>query len=168
MTSSGSTRSASRRDFIKGAAIAIGGMIGVVIGVPAVAYLIAPALRSEKDDTWVDLGPLERYREHAPGFFEFTRTRVNGWERTSVAYGVHVVRQDAMSARVFSDICTHLGCRVKWHEEIRQYISPCHDGHFDLLGRNVSGPPPRPLDEFVTRIEDGRLWIQLPPMRRSA
>ena len=57
------------------------------------------------------------------------------------------------SVRVFSNVCTHLGCHVNWHAELRHYVSPCHDGHFDVLGKNISGPPPHPLDEFKTRIE---------------
>jgi len=32
----------------------------------------------------------------------------------------------------FSDICTHLGCRVNWHPEVQNYVSPCHDGHFEV------------------------------------
>ena len=83
-----------------------------------------------------------------------------------MAYGVFVVRREDAAVRVFSNICTHLGCHVNWHPEVRHYISPCHDGHFDILGQNVSGPPPRPLDEFKTRIEGGRLHIQLPAFRR--
>jgi len=65
-------------------------------------------------------------------------------------------------------IRTHLGCRVWWHPDQEHYISPCHDGHFDKMGNVVSGPPPRPLDEYVTRIENGNLFVTLPPFKRHA
>ena len=157
-----------RRDFIKGATIMIGALVGALIGLPSLAYLISPALDAADEDAWIDLGPLDRYPLRTPTLFEFTRTKVNGWERTAMSYGVHVVRSDATSVRVFSNICTHLGCRVSWHPDLQHYVSPCHDGHFDLMGGNVSGPPPRPLDEFQSRIENGLLYILLPPYRRSA
>lgn len=155
-----------RRDFIRAATAIIGGFIGTVTAAPAIAYMIAPALRGNEDDAWIDLGALADYPLNTPQLFEFTRTKVNGWERTGIGYGVFVVRQDEKSARVFSNICTHLGCHVSWHPDVQHYISPCHDGHFDLLGGNISGPPPRPLDEFATKIEDGNLFIRLPPFRR--
>ena len=65
-------------------------------------------------------------------------------------------------------ICTHLGCRVTWHADQEHYISPCHDGHFYILGNVISGPPPLPLDEFVTKIEGGELFVQLPPIKRES
>lgn len=157
-----------RRDFIKGTAAAIGGLIGTLIGIPSILFLLSPSLKAEEDSDSIDLGPLENYPVGTPTRFDFTRTKVNGWERTSVSYGLFVVRKSDTEVRVFSDICTHLGCRVSWHPDQEHYISPCHDGHFDFLGNVISGPPPRPLDEFVTRIEDGNLLIALPPFRRTA
>ncbi len=159
--------SISRRDFIKATVTAIGGLIGALIGIPSVAYLLSPSLRAEEDTDSIPLGALENYPIGAPTRFDFTRTRVNGWERTSVNYGLYVWRKNGNEVRVFSDICTHLGCRVHWHPDTEHYISPCHDGHFDIEGNVISGPPPRPLDEFVTYIEDGNLFVTLPPFERS-
>ena len=158
----------NRRDFIKGTAAAIGGLIGALIGIPSIVYLLSPSLRAEEDSDSIALGPLENYPIGVPTRFEFTRTKVNGWERTGLSYGVFVVRQTEKDVRVFSDICTHLACRVSWHPDAQHYISPCHDGHFDIVGENISGPPPRPLDEFITKIENGNLFVQLPPFKRSA
>jgi Rieske Fe-S protein len=163
-----SRHAAGRRDFIKAATIMIGGLISTAIGLPSLAYLLAPAMRVVAEDDWIDLGRLERYPLGIPTLFEFTRTRVNGWERTAMTYGAFVVREDGNRLRVFSNICTHLGCRVSWHSDVQHYISPCHDGHFDRLGGNVSGPPPRPLDEFVTKLEGENLFIQLPPIKRAS
>ena len=158
----------SRRDFIKATTAFISGLIGVGIGFPTIAYLLSPSLRKTEDESVIDLGPLDEYPPGIPTLFEFTRTKVNGWERTGMSYGVFVLRQTEKDVRVFSDICTHLACRVSWHPDQKHYISPCHDGHFDISGNNISGPPPRPLDEFVTKIEAGNLYIQLPAFKRSA
>jgi menaquinol-cytochrome c reductase iron-sulfur subunit len=161
------TRNMSRRDFIKAATGFIGGLIGMTIGLPAIAYLLSPSLRKGEDDSILDLGRLEKFPVGIPTRFEFTRTKVNGWERTATNYGLYVIRRNENEVRVFSDICTHLGCRVTWNPQQGHYISPCHDGHFDVLGNVVSGPPPRPLDEFITRIENGNLTVALPSVKRK-
>jgi menaquinol-cytochrome c reductase iron-sulfur subunit len=156
-----------RRDFIRIATLWIGGLIGAAVAAPAVAFLLSPAFDADEEGAWMDLGPLAEYPLGLPTLIEFARTRVHGWERTAIPYGVFVVRLDERSVRVFSNVCTHLGCRVNWRPTLQHYISPCHDGHFDLLGKNVSGPPPRPLDEFQTRVEESRVYIQLPAFRRT-
>lgn len=158
----------SRRDFIKVALAGIGGLIGAMVGLPSVAYLLSPVNQAgAEEEAVIPLGALDNYPIGIPTRFDFTRTRVNGWERTTVSYGLYVVRKSESEVRVFSDICTHLGCRVTWHSDKQHYISPCHDGHFDLLGKNISGPPPRPLDEFVTKVENGNLFATLPPFKRT-
>lgn len=169
MSKKSSSTHLSRRDFIKAITAAIGGLIGLATSLPVIGYLLTPALRKSEKIGWIDLGPREKYPVGVtPSFFDFTLTSVNGWEKTALNYGVFVVRQDEKTVRVLSNVCTHLGCRVTWHPNFEHYVSPCHDGHFDLLGKNISGPPPRPLDEFTTRIENGNLFIQLPPFKREA
>jgi menaquinol-cytochrome c reductase iron-sulfur subunit len=158
----------SRRDFIKATVATIGSLIGAVIAVPSILFLLSPSLKTEENTDSIDLGPLENYPVGIPTRFDFTLTKVNGWERTATNYGLYVVRKSDSEVRVFSDICTHLGCRVTWHPDQEHYISPCHDGHFDILGKNISGPPPRPLDEFITKIENGNLSVTLPPIKRAS
>jgi len=158
----------SRGDFIRTMTAGIGAFIAALVGLPSLAYLLSPAVEARaEDEAQISLGPLEEYPIGVPTRFDFTRTKVNGWERTATNYGMFVVRLGESEVRVFSDICTHLACRVNWHPELGHYVSPCHDGHFDILGGNISGPPPRPLDEFSTRIENGELFIQLPAVRRA-
>lgn len=156
-----------RGDFVKIVTMLIGTFMGAVIGLPAISYLIGPGLRSKQTEAWIPLGPLTNYPIGVPKPFSFTRSQINGWEKTVNSYGVFVVRKDESQVMVVSNICTHLGCRVSWHPDLQHYVSPCHDGHFDMLGNVISGPPPRPLDEFITKIEDGNLFIQYPPYQRS-
>ena len=157
----------SRRDFIKVMVAAIGSLIGAVIAIPSIAYLLSPALQKNENTGTIDLGPLTDYPVGVPTRFETTITKVNGWERTGTIYGLYVYRKNENEVRVFSDICTHLGCRVSWQSDQEHYISPCHNGHFDTVGNVVSGPPPRPLDEYVIKVENGNLYAQLPPVKRT-
>ncbi|MBI3092441.1 MAG: Rieske (2Fe-2S) protein [Candidatus Tectomicrobia bacterium] len=64
-----------------------------------------------------------------------------------------IVRPPGGEVRAFLAICTHLACTVQYRDDLAHIWCACHNGHFDLFGRNVSGPPPRPLEELqvVTR-----------------
>ena len=152
-----------RQGFVKIVMTFLGSIMGAVVALPIVSYFISPALETESKDEWVPLGPLEDYPLNEPTEFSFTRTQVHGWERTSQSYGVYVVRhgQGKDQVTVFSNICTHLSCRVTWKEDQEAYICPCHDAAFGLEGEVLKGPPPRPLDQFETKIENGDLLIHL-------
>jgi cytochrome b6-f complex iron-sulfur subunit len=50
--------------------------------------------------------------------------------------------------RAMSAKCTHLDCTVQYRSDLHQVWCACHNGTYDLNGRNVSGPPPRPLQAF--------------------
>ena len=157
----------TRSEFVSVVTVFLTSLMGVVIGLPAIGYFISPALRVKQSEYWVPLGPLENYPIGTPKPFSFTHSQVNGWEKTINSYGVFIVRKDETQVMVLSNICTHLACRVSWHPELQHYVSPCHNGHFDMVGNVISGPPPRPLDEFITKTEDGNLYIQYPPYQRS-
>jgi Rieske Fe-S protein len=141
--------------------IFLGTIMGAVLGLPAIGYLISPARSAQRTDDWISLGPLENYKIGLPTRFNFTRSRVNGWEKNVYSIGVYVLRISDEEVKVFSDICTHLGCRVTWHADIQEYVSPCHDGHFDMNGTVTKGPPPRPLDQYEVNVEVGNLFIHL-------
>ena len=157
----------SRRDAMKSAIALIGGLIGTALGLPAIAYLIGPALKADQAE-WILLGALSAIELGTPTLFKPRITNRNGWVSEDVQVGVFVVTEDGREFHAMSNICTHLGCRVRWIAEQQQFFSPCHNGVFDKHGFVVSGPPPRPLDEFATKIEDGNLYVQLPAIRRPA
>ena len=54
--------------------------------------------------------------------------------------------------RAYSAICTHLNCTVQFQDSTRQIWCACHNGFYDLNGKVVSGPPPRPLEEYAVHI----------------
>lgn len=55
--------------------------------------------------------------------------------------------------RAFTATCTHLDCTVQLHEDSNRIWCPCHNGWYDLEGRNVEGPPPHPLTQFTVQVE---------------
>ena len=149
----------SRRDFITRATAVVGAFITAAVGLPAIAYLIEPALQSGSTEAWVPLGKLDSFEVGKPALATFTRSKVNGWEKSVNSYGAFVLRKSQTEVVVLSNVCTHLSCRVNWQADKQHYVCPCHDGHFDINGKVVAGPPPRPLDTYQTKVENGILSI---------
>jgi len=151
-----------RRDFVNIVLVGLGSVIGLIIGVPAIAYLLSPAVKVHEEEAWIPLGPLDAYPVDTPTQFSYTRTKVNGWEKTVNSYGAYVWRKGEGEADVivYSNMCTHLSCRVTWQEDRSIYFCPCHDGRFNKEGQVEAGPPPGPLHTFETKVEEGVLSIR--------
>jgi Rieske Fe-S protein len=153
----------SRRDFIKVTTGIVGGIMGVALGVPAVAYLLDPAFQSGSKEAWVPVGKVADMLIGQPYAFSFTRVQVNGWERTSTSRGGFVIRQseEPTDILILNSRCTHLACTVNWRAETQAFVCPCHDAQFSKEGAVLGGPPPRPLDRYdeFRLTEDGALEI---------
>ncbi|MFQ5543371.1 MAG: ubiquinol-cytochrome c reductase iron-sulfur subunit [Nitrospiria bacterium] len=52
----------------------------------------------------------------------------------------------------FTAICTHLQCTVQYRSDFKHIWCACHNGHFDLTGKNISGPQPSPLEAYNVEI----------------
>lgn len=71
--------------------------------------------------------------------------------------GLIVLRTPSGELLAFDAKCTHAGCNVSF--EGPRLHCPCHGGTYDLHGRNISGPPPRPLTELAVSEENGELFV---------
>ena len=61
--------------------------------------------------------------------------------------------------KAFSAVCTHLGCTVQYKADAKDIWCVCHNGHYDLNGNVISGPPPHPLEEYAVFIRDGDVVV---------
>jgi Rieske Fe-S protein len=61
--------------------------------------------------------------------------------------------------KALSATCTHLGCTVQYRSDLHEIWCACHNGTYDLNGRNVSGPPPRPLDVFDVHVRGDEIVV---------
>ena len=124
-------------------------------------------LRSLKASILVTLGaifyPIARYLRPRPA------TTTGGLEAVA-PYRVNELRPDAegrwpapfnfggkpclliltpdKEVRAFNGICTHVDCTVEFQGEKGVIFCACHNGAYDLNGKNISGPPPRPLEAY--------------------
>lgn len=62
--------------------------------------------------------------------------------------------------RAMSATCTHLSCIVQYRADLRGPWCACHNGTYDLNGRNVSGPPPRPLESFEVQVRGEEVFVR--------
>ncbi len=56
-------------------------------------------------------------------------------------------------------VCSHMECNIVYKPEDRKFYCPCHKGWFDENGRNIQGPPPKPLEIFVYTVEGDKLIV---------
>lgn len=70
-----------------------------------------------------------------------------------------LVRTAAGELRAFSAVCTHLNCTVQYRADLAEIWCACHNGHFDLNGQNVAGPPPRPLERYVVNVRGSQVVV---------
>jgi Rieske Fe-S protein len=61
--------------------------------------------------------------------------------------------------RAFTAVCTHLQCTVQYAKSDHRIWCPCHNGWYDLTGKNVAGPPPRPLTQYQVQVVGEDIFV---------
>ena len=95
-----------------------------------------------------------------PAYLTVDRPIVDGWVKRVEPVGVYVLRETDAKAVVMDPHCTHLGCPVKFASGAGGFLCPCHGGTFDEQGYPTAGPPPRRLDIYETRVENGEVLFR--------
>ena len=107
---------------------------------PAIRYVIPPPI-SESTNLTVVAAKVGQLKDNDGKVFKFG---------SKPAILIHT---PSGGYKAFTAVCTHLGCTVQYRADLHEIWCPCHNGKYDLNGRNVSGPPPRPLTEFNVHIQ---------------
>ena len=149
----------NRRKFMEIGIYTITGTIAAVSGVALARFAVGPSFDQTKS-MWIELNS-EDVQQASDGFARVVMEyeEKDGWLTAvtrSLAY-VKRVKEDEVIA--ISATCSHLGCIVTWDEEQKIFKCPCHDGRYDVEGRVISGPPPRPLKRHKSKIEDGKIFL---------
>lgn len=140
----------SRRHFVK---VAVGGMclayLGAV-GYPIYRYLESPVEKSEilaaiKN---VDLADAQKLPAGSAMVFRFG------------PYPAMLIHHANGQWVAFNSVCSHLGCTVQYHPDQDKIMCACHGGQYDAYtGQNIAGPPPKPLDKFVVKVNKGSVTV---------
>jgi menaquinol-cytochrome c reductase iron-sulfur subunit len=151
----------SRRRFAIAGTQVVGTGVAVMLGVPIVGFLLNPLFHSTPI-VEQEVGLIANLPLNQPTRFEFPFTPQPSWPAPPSDYAIYAVRygSGADQVRVFSNICTHMQCPVRWDDNLALFLCPCHGGLYDLSGVNVGGPPPKPLPQWVHRISSsGVLFV---------
>jgi len=136
----------SKRSFLK--FILSGGLAALAGSIlyPIFAYL-KPPKEAEVEVSSVKAGKLSELEKDSGKIIKFGTKPVI------------LVRTANDEVRAFSATCTHLDCTVQYKKEMGLIWCACHNGKYDLNGRNVAGPPPRPLDEYRVVVQGEEILI---------
>lgn len=114
---------------------------------PVLRYLIPPPSTELSSDT-ILAGKTGELKPNSGKVFRFGSRP-----------GLLVLMSDGQY-RALSAVCTHLGCTVQYRSDLHTIWCACHNGMYDLNGRNVSGPPPRPLETYDVFIKGDEIYVQ--------
>ena len=56
-------------------------------------------------------------------------------------------------------VCTHMECNITYKPVEKKFYCACHKGWFDENGKNIEGPPPKPLEFFDYTVEGEKLIV---------
>ena len=151
----------SRRSFLATTIAVIGGVITIGIAIPSIIYIVGPALAKGKEEEWYRLGPTSKVEIGVPTLYKVKITQQAGWISSEEEIAVYVITENGRDFIALSNVCTHLGCRVRWITDRGIFFCPCHNGVFRKSGEVESGPPPKPLDQYELKVEDDLIYIKV-------
>jgi cytochrome b6-f complex iron-sulfur subunit len=140
----------TRREFLRIMLTGVGACYAAAIGYPVFRYLVSPAeqakaLTAVKEVTLKEALTLP---EGSAMMFKFG---------SRPAMLIH--HKDG-SWVALDAVCTHLGCTVQYQPARNVIHCNCHGGEYDAqTGKNISGPPPRPLRQYVAKVVEGGVLV---------
>jgi Rieske Fe-S protein len=168
-----------RSKFLEGATIAVGGVIGGIVTVPALGFAVLPSF-VDTEDYEVNLGPIDNF----PLDRFVIATYLEDPEAGEVSRRTVYVRNNGQvdgqpSFTILFSRCVHLGCPVQPSGptqgepkevngvQLQEVLPagfgcPCHGGSYDNEGNRTAGPPVRALDRFEFSVRNGELWLGKP------
>ena len=124
------------------------GLIATIVAFlyPAISYVIPPPL-AESASRSVVAAKVGEIKDNTAKVFRF------GSEPAIL------IRTAEGQYRAFTAVCTHLGCTVQYRADLHEIWCPCHNGMYNMQGRNISGPPPRPLTEYTVHVQGDQIVV---------
>jgi menaquinol-cytochrome c reductase iron-sulfur subunit len=150
-----------RRCFFGRLGLICGSMAGLIVAIPAVAFLLG--LRKVPQQ-WRSLGSADSFPLGQTTLVSFLDPSPLPWAGVTAKTAAWLRREEDRKFTAFSINCTHLGCPVRWLPEAELFMCPCHGGVYYSNGAVASGPPPKPLPRYPVRVRDGQVEILTTPL----
>ena len=126
--------------------------------IPLIGYVISPALK-RKQASWMPVGKVKDLPVDEPKDLDYAVTVKDGYLETRQTKAVWTLKHQDGTVTVYSPICPHLGCGYRWNSQERKFKCPCHGSMYDIHGKVLGGPAPRPLDVLPSKVENGELLV---------
>jgi Rieske Fe-S protein len=123
------------------------GVLFISILYPIVKYLIPPKLAEPTTVSVTLPWKLAELKANSGQIFRF---------RSQPGL---LVKTSSGELRAFSAVCTHLDCTVQYRQDRQDIWCACHNGIYDLNGKNISGPPPRPLEALKLNVRGDQIIV---------
>lgn len=142
----GRAPSPGRRWFLDGFLGAAVASLGAAVLYPVIRYLSPPRI-PEATTNRVLAGKVPELAQE-------------GWKIFPFGSEAGILIEKARGEYVaLSATCTHLECTVQYEKSSKRVWCACHNGYYDLSGRNVAGPPPRPLTEYTVQVVGEDIFV---------
>jgi Rieske Fe-S protein len=148
----------TRREFMLALGFGLNAVAGAAVGIPLLGYVLSSFLKPHQLD-WVSLGPVEKFPEGKTRLGNYKNPFHRSWDGSTADIPCWVRRIKGNEFQVFAINCAHLGCPVRWFEESKLFMCPCHGGAYYEDGQHAAGPPPRGLFTYEFKIDNGDLMI---------
>jgi menaquinol-cytochrome c reductase iron-sulfur subunit len=147
-----------RRAFHLAAIYILGALISMALAIPTLIYLLMPP-RTRKNTGYVDAGDISQLTPGTPVEMSFQQSRVDGWRVVTEKKTAWVVKElGQQDCRLRTAVhAPRLRLSLGRRREAVRLPVPCLV--FSLDGKVLAGPAPRPLDRYVTKIQDNRLQL---------
>lgn len=148
----------TRRDFLVGLGVVLNVAAGAMISLPIIGYVLSSFVKKYPLQ-YVPVGKLNKFPEGTTRLATYINPGGQSWDgkTTEIPCWVRHVKDNEF--QIFAINCTHLGCPVRWFEESKLFMCPCHGGAYYEDGVNAAGPPPRPLYTYKYQVKGDELQI---------
>lgn len=113
---------------------------------PVFKYLIPPAVQEVSVNS-ITVGVIQDFPINSSKIIRFGRKPII------------VIRKINGDFRALAATCTHLDCNVQYKSDTEQIWCACHNGFYNIEGKNISGPPPKPLAQYQVNISEDKIVV---------
>ena len=156
--SGGAPDASDRRTFLRRLSIFAGALAATIIAIPAVWFVVQPLARP-RQEAWRDVGALDDFAVGKTVVVQYQDPSPLNWAGVTAKTAAYV-RREPNDWKAFTINCSHLGCPVRWEDDAKLFMCPCHGGVFFADGEVAAGPPEAPLARYPVRVQNGRVLIR--------
>jgi menaquinol-cytochrome c reductase iron-sulfur subunit len=148
----------NRRRFLLTSLWGMSGVVTVLVSIPVIGALLEPLFR-ETPIAWRRVGRMSDFAPGSTTLVRFKDASVLPWSGVTSQTASWLRHTSGEEFIAYSVNCSHLGCPVRWIEDAKIFLCPCHGGVYNEDGSYAAGPPPHGLGHYPVRVREG--WVEI-------